>query len=113
MDDELKTAPRSRAMMQRIRERLVEASQRLDEDVARLALEATHLVEDARRLGEHVAQLTTVAQRLDRDAGRLGDQTAVMNDRLTALRGLVNDLLNTATLAEGVEHVHQAERSAE
>jgi len=36
-----------------------------------------------------------------------------MNDRLTALRRLVNDLLNTATLAESVEHVHQAERSAE
>jgi len=113
VDDELKTARRSRAMMQRIRERLVAASQRLDEDVARLALEATRLVEDAQRLGEDVAQLVTVAQRLDGDAGRLGEQTAVMNDRLTALRGLVNDLLNTATLAEGVMYVQQAERSAE
>jgi uncharacterized protein (UPF0335 family) len=97
-------------MMQRIRERLVEESQRLDEDVARLAQEATRLVDDAKHLGEDVSQLVAVAERLDRDAGRLGDQTAAMNDRLTALRSLVNDLLNTATLAEGVEYVHRAEQ---
>jgi len=100
-------------MMQRIRERLVEESQRLDEDVARLTQEATRLVEDAKRLGEDVSQLATVAQRLDRDAGRLGDQTVAMNERLAALRSLVNDLLNTATLAESVEHIQQLETEEE
>jgi len=105
-----KSAAHSQVMMRRIRERLVEESQRLDEDVARLAQEAGRLVEDARRLGEDVSQLVTVAERLDRDAGRLGDQTVAMNERLAALRGLVNDLLNTATLAESVTEVRAMEQ---
>lgn len=79
----------SLTLMQRIKERLVEESQRLNEDVAHLLEEASRLVEDARKLS---------------------DQTAAMNERLTALRSLVNDLLNTATLAEGVEYIHRAEQ---
>jgi uncharacterized coiled-coil DUF342 family protein len=99
----------SLALMERIRERLVEESQQLDEDAAQMGREVAQLVRDGQRLDEEMGHLVRKAEWLNEDAARLAGRAATLSARTAALRALANDLLNTATLAESVAGVRAME----